>query len=83
MATMLLLHQLHPHSAVSNGLKLNEPLAGAVLISPWWKFKTDDDSATRNAKSDMVTPEAANRWSSLFLGASSDSCNVFLSKRTY
>lgn len=67
MATMLLLHQLHTHSATSKALKLSEPLAGAVLISPWWKFKTDDDSVKRNAKSDIVTPEAANRWSSLFL----------------
>lgn len=67
MATMLLLHLLHPNPAGSE-LRLNAPLAGAVLISPWWKFKSDDDSVERNATSDMVTPQAANRWSSLFLG---------------
>lgn len=49
-------------------IQLSEPLAGAVLISPWCKFGTDDDSATRNAGSDMVTKKAAHRWSSLFLG---------------
>lgn len=68
MATMLLLHLLHPNSAISGGLKLREPLAGAVLVSPWWKFKAEDDSVKRNATSDMVTPTAADRWSSLFLG---------------
>lgn len=68
MATMLLLHLLHPNSRVSGDLKLSEPLAGAVLISPWWKFKAEDDSVKRNATSDMVTPAAVYRWSSLFLG---------------
>lgn len=68
MCTALLLHLLHPHPKVPGDFKLSEPFAGAVLISPWWKFKTDDDSAVRNAKSDMVTPAAANRWSALFMG---------------
>lgn len=69
MATMLLLHLLHPQSSISRNPKLGEPLAGALLISPWWKFKADDDSVTRNATSDMVTPAASKRWSSLFLGS--------------
>lgn len=68
MTTMLLLHLLHPHSGINSSLKLSEPLTGAVLISPWWKFKAEDDSVNRNATSDMVTPAAATRWSSLFLG---------------
>ncbi|KXL42865.1 MAG: hypothetical protein FE78DRAFT_34051 [Acidomyces sp. 'richmondensis'] len=67
----VLFHLLHPKPDVAEligEIQLSEPLAGAVLISPWCKFGTDDDSATRNAGSDMVTKKAAHRWSSLFLG---------------
>ncbi|KAK3686902.1 hypothetical protein LTR37_019344 [Vermiconidia calcicola] len=70
MALMLMSHLVHPHSSVSSSINLSEPLAGALLISPWAKFATDDDSVRRNQNSDMVTPEAAHRWSSLFLGSS-------------
>jgi len=69
MAMSLMSHLIRPHPQVSP-IKLAEPLAGAILISPWTKFGTDDDSVKRNATSDMVTPTAANRWSSLFLGSS-------------
>jgi len=58
---------LHPHPNVSE-LELSEPLAAAMLISPWGKFTTDDDSVRRNQGSDMLTPQAAHRWSGLFLG---------------
>lgn len=76
MSLALLSHLLHPNPEVKPRIELNEPLAGAVLISPWVKFATDDDSVKRNATSDMVTPQAANRWSSLFLGKSTVSQRV-------
>lgn len=69
MALMLLSHMLHPHSAVSSKINVSSPLAGVILISPWTKFATDDASVGRNQGSDYVTPEAANRWSALFLGS--------------
>ncbi|KAK3058525.1 hypothetical protein LTR09_000089 [Extremus antarcticus] len=68
MTLMLLSHLLHPHSAVSSKIELSSPLAGVILISPWTKFATDDDSASRNHYSDYVTPAAAHRWAGLFLG---------------
>lgn len=68
MTLLLISHLLHPHSAVKSSFKLSEPLAGAILISPWAYFGTDDDSVKRNGNSDMVTAAAANRWSSAFLG---------------
>lgn len=71
MTLSLMSHLLHPHPQVSNKINLSEPIAGAILISPWIKFATDDDSVKRNATSDMITPTAAKRWSSLFLGSSS------------
>lgn len=67
MALSLISHLLHPHPEVQK-VGLEEPLAGAILISPWTKFATDDDSVKRNATSDYVTATAANRWSNLFLG---------------
>lgn len=68
LAIAVLSHILHQHPDISK-LKLNQPLAAAILISPWTKFATDDDSVKRYQKSDIVTPAAANRWSSSFLGA--------------
>ena len=70
MTFSLMSHLHHPHPEAT-AIKLSQPLAGAILISPWIKFATDDDSIKRNATSDMVTPAAANRWSSLFLGMDS------------
>lgn len=64
----LLSHLLHPHPDVSK-LSISEPLRAAILISPWVKFATDDDSATRNKYSDMIGPDAAHRWASAFLGS--------------
>jgi hypothetical protein len=70
MALGLLSHILHPHPKFEDELriKLSGPLAGAILTSPWVKFPTDDDSATRNAGSDFVCKEAAGRWGSAFHG---------------
>lgn len=68
LALALISHLLHPHPEIASKITLSEPLAGAVLISPWTKFDTDDDSVKRNRTSDMVTATAADRWSSSFLG---------------
>ena len=67
MALSLISHLLHPHSDVPN-IDLNEPLAGALLVSPWVSFATTDDSVQRNMYSDYVTAPASKRWSSSFLG---------------
>lgn len=75
MALSLISHLLHPHSDVPK-VDLNGPLAGALLVSPWTKFGTDDDSVKRNATSDYVTASASVRWSTSFLGKhSSVSCS--------
>ena len=68
MALSLMSHLVHPHPEVSNKISLSEPIAGAILISPWIKFTSSDDSFQRNATSDMVVPAAVERWSSLFRG---------------
>jgi hypothetical protein len=65
----LLSHLLHPHSDVIK-IELQQPLASAILISPWIKFGTTDESWTRNATSDMIAPKAGHRWTALFLGES-------------
>ena len=64
----LMSHLLHPSDEIPSKIKLSEPLAGGLLISPWVKFATDDASIERNQLSDMVTPKAAERWSSMYLG---------------
>ncbi|EME87799.1 uncharacterized protein MYCFIDRAFT_129523 [Pseudocercospora fijiensis CIRAD86] len=68
MTLALLSHLLHPHPGVPK-TELNEPLATAILISPWVKFSPTDDSWKRNATSDMIPPIAVGRWASLFKGS--------------
>ena len=66
----LLSHILHPHPKVPTKIALNEPLAGAVLISPWLNFRTADETITSNATSDIVAVPVGTRWSAAFLGDS-------------
>ncbi|KAK4539772.1 hypothetical protein LTR36_010360 [Oleoguttula mirabilis] len=66
-ALAVLSHVLHPHTDIAE-VKLSEPLAGALLISPWSNIGTLDKVQHRNQGSDYVTPKAADRWASLFLG---------------
>ncbi|TKA70168.1 hypothetical protein B0A55_05822 [Friedmanniomyces simplex] len=67
LSLAVLSHLLHPHPDVPE-IKLREPLAAAVLISPWARFVSNDVSVTKNQRSDMVTVAAAKRWSSNYLG---------------
>jgi acetyl esterase/lipase len=76
MALSLFSHILHPHPDVKHKINLSEPLAGALLVSPWTKFTTDDDSVKRNEYSDFVTAGAADRWSSLFMGTLTNPHNI-------
>ena len=70
MTLGLLSHILHLHPKFEDEfrVKLSSPLAGAILTSPWVKFPTDDESATRNAGSDFVCKAAAVRWADAFQG---------------
>ncbi|KAK5114112.1 hypothetical protein LTR62_002681 [Meristemomyces frigidus] len=68
LALALISHILHPHPSVPK-LELKEPLAAALLISPWVTFVPDDECVRRNQRSDLVTPVAAKRWSSNFMGS--------------
>jgi acetyl esterase/lipase len=70
LALALLSHILHPHPNFEDELRIElpAPLAGAILTSPWVKFPTDDNSVKRNEGSDFICKEAANRWSTAFLG---------------
>jgi len=66
----LLSHILHPHPQVPTKIVLDEPFAGAILISPWLNFRTADETITSNATSDLVAVPVGNRWSAAFLGNS-------------
>lgn len=66
LALSLLSHILHPHPDVF-AVKLERPLGGAVLLSPWVGFRTDYPSFSTNATLDMVAPLALRKWSAMFL----------------
>ena len=45
---------IHSHAGIP-ALKLDSPLRGALLISPWTSFSSDAKSYTKNAEKDIVT----------------------------
>jgi acetyl esterase/lipase len=65
LALVLLSHLLHPHPEVA-AVKLEEPLGGALLYSPWAGFSTDYPSYD-NVELDMLSPLALRKWSAMFL----------------
>ena len=69
LALAVLSHLLHPHAAVP-AVKLEQPLGGALLYSPWASFSTDYHSYASNATLDMLPPLGLRRWSAMFLGKS-------------
>jgi acetyl esterase/lipase len=68
LATALLSHLAHPHWGVETVDLGGKMLRGALMISPWVAFRTDDDSFRRNAKSDFLTTAGLNRASNTYIG---------------
>ncbi|KAL1603038.1 hypothetical protein SLS59_004694 [Nothophoma quercina] len=66
LALSLLSHLLHPHPDVFP-IKLEQPLGGALLLSPWVGFRTDYLSFETNATLDLLAPIALRKWSAMFL----------------
>lgn len=65
LALAVLSHLLHPHPDVS-AIKLEQPLGGLLLYSPWAAFGTNYQSYD-NEKLDMLSPLALRKWSAMFL----------------
>jgi len=63
----VLSHLTHP-SADARKIEINQPLKALVVIAPWISFNNDWPSAQRSRYKDIVTTEAATRWSSDYLG---------------
>jgi acetyl esterase/lipase len=64
----MLSHFSHPNSEVYTGPSLQEPLRGAILLSPWVSFDRDWPSIVANRCKDLITviPTTVNqKW---FLG---------------
>lgn len=65
LSLALLSHLLHPHPEVP-AVKLEEPLGGTLLYSPWAGFSTNYPSYD-NLELDMMSPLALRKWSAMFL----------------
>jgi acetyl esterase/lipase len=65
LAMSLLSHLLHPHPDVP-AVKMEEPLAGALLYSPWVSFSTEYSSFD-NLLLDVLPPMTLRKWSAMFL----------------
>ena len=68
LAVALLSHLAHPHERVEAVDLGGRMLKGALLISPWIAFGTDDESFRRNAKSDCLTIGGLNKASNTYIG---------------
>lgn len=64
LAIGVLSHLSHVHPAIPE-LKLEEPLAGVVLISPWTSL--DVSPAVSNNIGDLITTQVGGPWSSAYL----------------
>jgi acetyl esterase/lipase len=65
LAISLISHLLHPRPDVPI-IKLEVPLGGLALTSPWVGFRTDYPSFA-NETLDMLSPVALRKWSAMFL----------------
>jgi acetyl esterase/lipase len=71
LAIGVLSHLSHPHPAIPE-LKLKEPLAGVVLISPWTSLDPSPIGVSDNI-GDLITTQVGGPWSSAYLnGAKRD-----------
>lgn len=63
----LILHLSHPNPLVS-GLKINDRISAAVLISPWVSMDTSTESMQANQRRDILSSGALTYWARNFLG---------------
>lgn len=68
MTLATLSHLLHPHPKVTPQLKLNEPLAGALLISPWVEMKRQDAIFHAHELYDILGNGQGASWADAFRG---------------
>lgn len=69
LALALLSHLAHPHpQKIVPRFSVDEPLRGAMLLSPWVDFRTDHASSRENADRDVITAQTLNSWAGIFLG---------------
>lgn len=66
LALALLSLAMHPIPSI-DPLHLDEPLAGAILVSPWLTDDTTTPSFERNAYLDMLSPQLIKQSASIFL----------------
>lgn len=66
LAVGVLSHLSHSHPAIPN-LKLDQPLAGVVLLSPWTSLELIPTGSSNNI-GDLITTQVAGPWSSGYLG---------------
>jgi acetyl esterase/lipase len=71
LAVALLSHILHPHQDVP-AVKIDQPLGGALLYSPWVGFSTDYPSFD-NYQLDVMSALALRKWSAMLLNKSNPS----------
>jgi acetyl esterase/lipase len=65
MCMGLISHILHPLAGLKP-LKLEEPLAGLLLISAWVSFQSDSQAYLRNRSKDIHTGGAMHEWADDF-----------------
>lgn len=63
----MLSHLLHPHPAIEP-VRLERPLEGAALISPWCFFHSKSPSFRRNHYKDLVSAAVVETWGEYFFG---------------
>ncbi len=63
--TFLLGHLIHPHPDATP-IKLEKPLAGTAMLSPWLNYSIEAPSWKRNADGDVMPLPALLEWAEVF-----------------
>ncbi|KAL2855562.1 Alpha/Beta hydrolase protein [Aspergillus pseudodeflectus] len=65
----VLSHLAHPHPAIDPiKLKLDDRLAGAVMIAPWTLLQPDMSGRVVDSRGDLITPRVGEIWGPGYLG---------------
>ncbi|KIK60065.1 hypothetical protein GYMLUDRAFT_261641 [Collybiopsis luxurians FD-317 M1] len=62
MAAVALGHLLHPQPMIAPVISIPEPLAGALIVSPWVSYSTGSNSYSRNAPHELLPVKTLEKW---------------------
>ncbi|KAJ7756241.1 Alpha/Beta hydrolase protein [Mycena metata] len=77
LVLQVLSHMLHPYNDVPE-IRLDAPLPGALLISPWTNLSGDSESHTENNGRDYISKDPFTLWGAQILADVPEACIAYV-----